>query len=174
MDPNDTYKFCPRCGNKLEPSKESLQCISCGFHFYLNPAPTNAIILENDKKEILLVKRKFEPKKGFWDTAGGFILPDESVEQSVKREIKEELNVDVKMTGIIGIYPDKYLFQEIIYPTLNILVTVDIISGTLQAMDDAAEIGFFPYAAILEQQFAFPWIKIGLQDYLNQKSLLSE
>lgn len=167
MDPKIAFKFCPRCAQKLQLKNESLQCSSCGFHFYVNPAPTNAVLIENEKKEILLVKRKFDPKKGFWDTAGGFLQPNESIEDSVKREIFEELGVDVEMTRIIGLYPDDYLFQDIIYPTINILVTAKIISGTLQAGDDAEEFEFFPREKILYLQFAFPWIKKGIEDYLK-------
>ncbi len=63
MEPKDFYKFCPKCGEKLIAQKENfLRCEKCGFHFYINPLPCNAVIIENEKGEIMLVKRKFDPK----------------------------------------------------------------------------------------------------------------
>jgi NADH pyrophosphatase NudC (nudix superfamily) len=95
MEPKNFYKFCPKCGGNLVFQKENcLICRNCKFHFYINPLPCNAAIIENEKGEIMLVERKVDPKKGFWDWPGGFINPGESLEDSLKREIKEELNVE--------------------------------------------------------------------------------
>lgn len=168
MSPKKIYKHCPKCGDKLIPQKENfLICSSCKFHLFINPIPTNAAIIENEKGEVLLVERKFDPKKGFWDFPGGFIHPDEDVENSVKREIKEELNVDIKIIKMIGIYEDRYLYQEIEEPTLNILYSVKIISGKLKADDDISGFKFFKKTDLLKQRIAFEWMKQGIKDYLK-------
>lgn len=168
MDPGDAYKFCPRCRNKLAIKEESLQCVQCGFNLYINPIPCNGVIIENEKREVLLVNRKFEPKKGYWDLPGGFIQPGESLEHSVNREIQEELGVEVEMTGIIGVYEDNYLFQEIINPSLGVIVTAKILSGNLKAADDAAEFQYFPRDQVLQQQIGFPMVIKGIKDYLKK------
>ena len=62
----DNFKFCPRCQKKLRKIGDGLiDCPYCGFHYYLKPAVTNALILENSQGEILLTKRKHLPKKKF-------------------------------------------------------------------------------------------------------------
>jgi len=170
MHPKKAYKFCPKCSGKLIPQKENLlKCENCDFCFYINPVICNAVILENKKREILLVKRKFPPKKGLWDLPGGFIQPDESLEQSIKREVKEELNIDVIMNRFIGVYPDHYLYQNINYPTLCITVSAKMGKGQLVVKDDVSQFRFFGKDVILKQKIAFKGIYLGLKDYLKTR-----
>ncbi len=58
-----------------------------------------AIILENDKKEILLYLRDNKPGIPFpdhWDLIGGHVEDGESPEEALIREFKEELDLDLK------------------------------------------------------------------------------
>lgn len=49
-------------------------------------------IIDN-RLNILLIKRKYQPFKGRWAIPGGFIQKNESLEKAAKRELKEETNV---------------------------------------------------------------------------------
>ena len=131
--------------------------------------PSNAAIMENEKGEILLVKRKFDPMKGFWDWPGGFVNPGESLEDSVKREIKEELGVDVTVNKISGVYEDRYLYQGIQNYALCIAVSAKITNGEITVSDDVSEFNFFSPSKIFEAELAFPSVKKGIEDYLKQK-----
>src|SRR3989339_1320440 len=92
----NSFIYCPNCQTKLVTKHERLiDCKKCDFVYYLSPAMTNGAIIENNKGEILLVKRKINPKKGFWDTPGGFVEYHETLEQSIIREVKEELSVKI-------------------------------------------------------------------------------
>ncbi|WP_298781874.1 NUDIX domain-containing protein [uncultured Polaribacter sp.] len=44
---------------------------------------------------VLLIKRKYEPFKGEWAIPGGFVLNDESLEEAVERELKEETGIKI-------------------------------------------------------------------------------
>jgi ADP-ribose pyrophosphatase len=91
------FKYCPTCKEKLKIiNQKILDCSACGFHFYLNPVPTVAIILENKNGQILFGKRKFLPKKGFWDLPGGFVDFNEKAKNTIVREVKEELGIKIK------------------------------------------------------------------------------
>lgn len=166
MDPKNVYKFCPKCGGKLNEKQDYLECPSCGFHFYLNSIPCNAVIIENEKREFLLVKRKMEPRAGTWDLPGGFLKPGENFFNSVKREVKEELHVEIEVIKITGIYEDAYLFQGILNPTLCITVEAKILSGNLRADDDAEEYRYFPRDEVLKLDLSFKGIRKSLEDYI--------
>lgn len=165
--PTNVYKHCLICGGNLKEIADCLQCTSCGYKHYINPAPCNAVIIENAKGEILLVERKFEPKKGEWDLPGGFIQPYESIEASSIREIREELNIEIKIGKIIGIYHDVYLYQGVNHPTICIVLTATLLSGTITPADDVATYKFFPKDQVLNQKIAFWGVKEGLRTYLN-------
>ena len=171
MKPEEVFKFCPKCGGKLIKKEGNLlDCSKCGFHFYINPLPCNGVIIENEKSEIMLVKRKFEPKKGYWDWPGGFINPNENLEESVKREIKEELDVNVEMGKIIGVYDWTYFYEGIDFPTIGIVVSARITGGELKPSDDISEYKFFPKNEVLKQRLAFYPIELGILDYLTKEN----
>ncbi|WP_299799735.1 NUDIX domain-containing protein [uncultured Maribacter sp.] len=50
---------------------------------------------EADNISILLIKRKYEPFKDKWAIPGGFVLDDESLEEAVERELKEETGIKI-------------------------------------------------------------------------------
>jgi NAD+ diphosphatase len=168
MNPTIAYKHCLLCGNSLKvEGPRLLICSSCGHHHYINPSPCNGVIIENEKGEILLVERKVDPNKGYWDFPGGFIDPDEDLEESVKREISEELNVEIEMRSIVGFYHDTYIYQAVEIPTINVVVSAQITKGTPTPSDDIAGYKYFAKNEVLNLPLAFKNVKQGLTDYLK-------
>lgn len=116
-------KYCPNCG------KESLQwdgerkwsCQNCGFTLYNNVAGAVAVVIRyND--EIYLTRRNRDPKKGKLDLAGGFVDPKESAEETCKRELFEELQLDVDISNLkyLTSLPNVYQYKEIDYNTIDL------------------------------------------------------
>jgi len=59
-------------------------------------------LIVNDQYQVLLIKRKDKSQWGggwLWSQPGGAIEFGEHIEDAIKREIKEELNVDVELFG---------------------------------------------------------------------------
>ncbi|HEY7491065.1 MAG TPA: NUDIX domain-containing protein [Candidatus Tectomicrobia bacterium] len=52
---------------------------------------------------ILLVRRASRRGRGNWQVPGGFVEPDETVEQAVLREVAEESGVTAAVEGILGL-----------------------------------------------------------------------
>lgn len=64
---------------------------------YPRPAVTVDIMLITDEphQRILLIERKNPPFQGSWAFPGGFVDPDETLEQAACRELKEETGLEV-------------------------------------------------------------------------------
>lgn len=169
MDPKAVYKFCPRCGRDLIPQEgNSLKCSGCNIYTFLNAAACAAVIIENEKGEILLSKRKYDPGKDRWDIPGGFCEPYETAEQAAKREMEEELDIQVEIETFIADFPNKYNYQGLEVATLEIFFKGHIIGGTLKAGDDVNEFQFFPKDQVLEQDLWTPNLRQALQAYLQR------
>ena len=93
----DKFKFCPVCGSQhFEINNfKSKKCKDCGFTYYLNPSSATVAFILNEKEELLVVRRKNEPAKGTLDLPGGFVDMDETGEEGVAREVKEETGLEV-------------------------------------------------------------------------------
>ena len=164
------FMYCPQCGNEFSKMEENLLvCRKCNLHYYVNPKACNAVVLENDKKEILFVKRKYEPQKGFWDLPGGFVDVNETLEASVHREMLEELTLDLETFHYIGSMADTYEFKGIHYHTVCALFLGKIPdNATITPSDDAEECVFFPISDIPFDKIAFEGIKAALKQYAKR------
>jgi len=56
-----------------------------------------------DRGRVLLLKRRKEPESGCWGIQGGAVEFGESIEDAVKREVKEELSVEVELVALLGV-----------------------------------------------------------------------
>lgn len=66
-------------------------------------------IIENGSGEVLLAQRPPGKKlAGLWEFPGGKIDGDEDGEAALKRELKEELELDVRIEKFLGIFPHNY------------------------------------------------------------------
>ncbi len=66
-------------------------------------------LVVNDKNQVLLIRRTDKCQggmSGIWSRPGGTVEFGETVEQAIKREIKEELNIDVELFGPKRYYDD--------------------------------------------------------------------
>ncbi len=104
------YRFCPYCGHALKmPSgeKEKSRCSNCYFVHYNNPKACVSAIIQR-RNEILFVQRAHEPFKHYWDFPGGFLEAGESPEAGLRREVREELQIEIEIYKLLGAYSDTY------------------------------------------------------------------
>src|SRR4051794_31701214 len=101
----DGVRFCPRCGETADVEfPHRITCRHCGYGAYYNPKPVAAAIPETADGRVILLKRGFEPGKGKWTFPGGFVDLGESVEQAAGREVMEELQIEVELGSVLGVY----------------------------------------------------------------------
>ena len=98
-------RFCPRCTALAEVDyPRSLACRQCGYKEFFNPKPVAAAVVRDAAGRFVLLRRGFEPGQGLWTFPGGFVDLGESVEEAAIRETREELEVDIALGGLIGVY----------------------------------------------------------------------
>ena len=56
--------------------------------------------------KILLINEQKEPYNGMWVLPQGYVKPGETVSDAARREIYEELGVEVDLDGLVGVYDD--------------------------------------------------------------------
>jgi ADP-ribose pyrophosphatase YjhB (NUDIX family) len=58
-------------------------------------------VVRDDK--VLYVRRNYEPNKGYWTLPGGYAEHTETLDEAVRRELREETGLEVNVTGVIGV-----------------------------------------------------------------------
>lgn len=133
--------FCLQCGKPLVivtvENREYLGCSSadCDYVYWNNPVPVVAGIVENDGL-IILARNKLWPAKMF-GLITGYLEQGESPDTAIRREIKEELNLESVETNLIGVYPFREKNQVLI--AYHVLATGEISMG-----EELAEIKAVP------------------------------
>lgn len=91
-----------------------------------------AAIIENNDGDILIAKRNLKKAQGgLWEFPGGKIEKNESADDAIKREIKEELNIDIEINK--WLIEKKYEYPE---RTINlILCSAKWIAGDLNLFE---------------------------------------
>lgn len=120
-------------------------CPHCG-RFENRGISIDAIIISNE--QILLVKRGVEPYKGYWATPGGYVLWDESAEDTVRREVQEEIGLVVTKTKLVGVYSDPARHPK---QTINIVYIAEIEDVQPTAGSDAEAVRWFPLKSLPEK-----------------------
>jgi NAD+ diphosphatase len=132
LDWDAGHRFCGRCGAPTErmPGEAARACPSCGTSFYPRISPA-AIMLVSRGDDLLLASRA--GGSGFYSVLAGFVEPGESLEQTVVREVREEVGIEVDGVRYFGSQPWPFPGQ------LMVGFTAEYAGGELDP--DASEIG---------------------------------
>jgi NAD+ diphosphatase len=108
----ENHRYCSRCGKELQRSTEErmLYCQSCGFEVYPTIAPC-VIVAVYDQDRLLLTKYKGRAHNRYALIAG-FSEIGESLEQTVCREVQEEVGLKVRIYIITRASPGPLLIQS--------------------------------------------------------------
>ncbi len=98
-------RFCPRCGSAAEVRfPRSVSCPACGYTAYYNPKPVACAIPRSPDGRWWLMRRGPGVGAGLWTFPGGFVDLGESVEDAARRETREELELEIELGPLLGVY----------------------------------------------------------------------
>jgi NAD+ diphosphatase len=99
------HRFCGKCGSPSEFKIDEYAkiCPACNLVSYPSVCP--AIIVAVIKDRHILLGRSHRFPKGRYSVLAGFVEPGETLEECVRREVREEVRLEVKNIRYFGSQP---------------------------------------------------------------------
>jgi NAD+ diphosphatase len=99
------HQFCGKCGTPMENRKTELAkiCPACSFVSFPRLSP--AVIMSVTREDRILLARAPRFPPGMFSTLAGFVEPGETLEEAVKREVREEVNIRIGNISYVASQP---------------------------------------------------------------------
>lgn len=172
LEAKDFFSFCPQCAaprpaEKLLPQGAPFHCGACGFTYYFNTASAVAVFIEDGAGRCLFIRRGREPAKGRLAMAGGFTDPRETGEAATRREIREELGLELGPLAYVGTWPNQYFAGGFIVHVLDIFYRAPLAASELAPdAEEVSGVEWLDPRAIDPAEMAFPSMREALASYV--------
>lgn len=164
-----SLNHCTRCGGPLAlgpvdgDPRPRLACAACGHIAYVNPKLVVSTIPVTDAGEVVLLRRGYEPGRGWWAQPGGFLEVDETATEGAIRETEEEIGLIVEPGEILGLY------ARLEAAVIVLAYEARIVGGELRTSPEALEVQAFAPEAIPWPEIAFRTTWWALVDWLTRR-----
>jgi NAD+ diphosphatase len=100
-----TSRYCGRCAAPTEPApgERARRCPACGLLAFPRLAPAVITLVEQDGKALLARGRAFPIP--MYSCIAGFVEPGETLEEAVRREVHEEVGVELAEVRYVASQP---------------------------------------------------------------------
>ncbi len=169
--PLERFLCCPVCGSRefVVNNVKSKHCRACGFTYYANPSSATAAFIIRDGC-LLVARRGKEPAKGTLDLPGGFVDMDETAEEGMAREIREETGLEARTMSYLFSIPNLYEYSGMTIHTLDMFYRVDVDADAVpRADDDAASLQWIPLGEVQPALFGLHSIRSGVERFLERE-----
>jgi ADP-ribose pyrophosphatase YjhB (NUDIX family) len=160
MRPPDLFRYCPRCAaarSSETQGQSPLACPACGLTYYFNPTVAAAAFVFDPEGRVLLIRRAKEPSAGKLGVPGGFIDVGESAEDGLRREVREEVGIEVERLRFLVSFPNTYFYREVTYPVVDLYFTATAVNPAMALpLDAVAGIEWRLPADVGDDEIAFP------------------
>jgi NAD+ diphosphatase len=163
MTPAELFRHCPRCG-AARPAENvghiPLRCPACGLVYFFNPTVAAAAFVFDPAGRALFVRREHDPARGKLGIPGGFVDVGETAEQALRREVREEVGLEIADVRFLHSCPNLYHFRDVTYPVLDLVFTTAAVAPeSARSLDAVAGITWLRPADVNPDELAFPSIR---------------
>ena len=173
--PLSSFSYCPRCGQQgLEHVHgRAIHCPSCDLTYFHNVASAVACFVLDEAGRLLTVRRARDPEKGTLDLPGGFVDPEETVDDAVRRELREETGLEATEVRLLFSIPNVYPYSGVDVYTADLfyLTRVKSFDGAT-AMDDAGELVIVDPADLRPEAFGLRSIRASVERIVADPKLI--
>ncbi len=166
------FRFCPRCASpgRTDSARGAFHCDRCGFVYFFNPSTAAAAFILDSDGAVLFIRRAKEPAKGKLALPGGFVDAGETAEEAVRREIREEVGLEMASMAYLDSQSNEYLYEEVTYPVLDLFyIGRPKTTDNLAALDGVESYCWLKPEDVSPDAIAFPSIRNALAGYLLRK-----
>jgi ADP-ribose pyrophosphatase YjhB (NUDIX family)/ribosomal protein L37E len=170
MHPSAFFQYCPRCGVKaVAVGANPFHCAACGWLYFLNPAVAVGGFLRDNGGRVLFLQRAKDPAKGKLGLPGGFVDIGESAEAALRREVREEVGLELGSARFVCSQPNEYTFRDVTYPVLDLFFGAEAPGvGTAVSVEEVAGLCWREPAGVKPEEIAFPSVRAALRVWLGQ------
>ena len=90
-----THRYCGRCGTptRQKADERAKECPKCGYVAYPRVSPAMMALVTRGREILLARSHRFV--NGVYSALAGFVEPGETIEDCVRREVREEVGVEI-------------------------------------------------------------------------------
>lgn len=102
------FKFCPDCGELLTIKQLGDEggvpfCEKCGKPWFEMFSSAVIVLVVNEYGEAALLRQSYISDK-FYNLVSGYIKPGETAEETARREVAEEIGIELSDNRLVGTY----------------------------------------------------------------------
>jgi ADP-ribose pyrophosphatase YjhB (NUDIX family) len=172
MRPVELFRFCPRCGEPRRTDNHNqspLRCGGCSLFFYFNPTVAAAAFVFDAAGRVLLIRRAKEPSAGKLAVPGGFIDFGESAEDGLRREVREEVGIEIDRLRFLVSFPNAYHYAEVTYPVVDLYFTaVAVNPEAARPLDAVLRVEWRFPKEVPDEEIAFASMRVALAQLLGE------
>lgn len=136
--------------------------LTIGYFFYSKlkireeqTGKTVDAVIEDAQGNIVLIKRKYPPFKDYYALPGGFIEKGENPKQAIRREVKEETNLNINIIKKIGVFDEEGRDPRGRIISTAYLCRIVSDSPNIESGTDSADVELIPKSKIKILDLAF-------------------
>ena len=171
--PIEFFHCCPKCGQPVRrAASNAVQCATCGFLYYFNPVVAVGALVMDREGRMLWIRRAKEPGKGKLGLPGGFADVGETAEEALRREVREEVNLELDSLEFLCTCANRYVYGGVTYPVLDVFYTARPCAGeSAAALEDVESFCWLKPQEVPLDEIAFLSVKTALGCWLRRAGL---